>query len=82
MNWSLSVSSDRETRTKIVKPKALSQAATINMKITIAGEFAWKIKAWNTQDKIVASSLRRASKTDWRWRINLTKDKIKKEKAK
>jgi hypothetical protein len=62
----LSVSSDRETRTKIVRPRALSQAATINMKITIAGEFVWKIKAWNTQDKIVASSLRRASKTDWR----------------
>lgn len=82
MNWSLSVSSDRETRTKIVRPKALSQAATISIKITIAGEFAWRIKAWNTQDRIVASNLKRANKTDWRWRINLTRDKIKKEKAK
>lgn len=82
MNWSLSVSSDRETRTRIVKPKALSHAATINIKITMAGEFVWSIKAWNTQDKIVASSLNRANRTDWRWRINLTRDKMKKEKAK
>lgn len=82
MNWSLSVSSERETRTKIVRPRALSQAATISIKITIAGEFAWKVKAWNTQDRIVASNLNRANKIDWRWRINLTKDKIKKEKAK
>lgn len=80
MNWSLSVSSDRETKTRIVKPKALSQAATIKIKITIAGEFIWSIKAWNTQDKMVASKLKRANKIDWRWRMNLTKDKTKKEK--
>lgn len=78
----MSVSSDRETRTKIVKPKALSQAATIKIKITIADEFIWNIKAWNTQDKMVASKLNKANKIECRWRINLTKDKIKKEKDK
>lgn len=78
----MSVSSDRDTRTKIVRPKALSQAAIIKIKMTTAGEFIWNMKAWNTQDKIVASKLNRASKIDCRWRINLTKDKIKKEKDK
>lgn len=78
----MSVSSVRETRTKIVKPRALSQAATIKIKITIIEEFLWKYKAWKIQDKIVASSLNKASKIDWRWKIKLNKARIKKESVK
>lgn len=78
----MSVSSVRETKTKTVSPIALSQAATTKIKIIITEEFLWSIQAWNRQDRIVASNLKRAIRIDLRWRIKLIKDKIKKKKAK
>ncbi len=78
----MSVSSVRETRTKMVKPNALSQAATIKIKITIIEEFLWKYNAWKIQDKIVASNLSNANRIDWRWKTKLNKARIKKENDK
>jgi hypothetical protein len=62
----LSVSSDREIRTKIVKPKALSQAAIIRIKIANEGALSDKKIICTKQERIIASSLKRADKIVFR----------------
>lgn len=80
--YNLSVSSDRETNTKIVKPNALSHAAMIKIKITNVDIFLWNINVWKIQTRMAASNVNKANKIDWRCKIKQVKGIKNKDKKK